>query len=1049
MKTRIFVILCACFSCLLLLVNFLFIEPMPGQTSTLMGLLSSESYEVTSNDSTSLELSPADSLLEAARKSVDEARYDSAIAIAQSTRQLYEVSGDQRGIVNSVEVESNALIRSGHTNAAINLIEKYKGLTEKWFGKNDLGLARIKDLYGNSLRNIGDYDGSLQFHLDALRIQQAHPDRKEEDLAGSYNNVGIVYAERGRLDKAVEFYTKSLEIRESSLGKYHLDVAQSYNNLGNLYKNLGDYDQSLNYHWEALKIREQKSNPVALGASYYNIGNVMGLIDELDLALDFHNNALRLWNAALSESHFYVHVALGAIGVDYEKKGDLRNALKQASKTLELQKKYLPDYSPNLGMTYHNIGALYYKMGNYKKALEFYYRSLVNDVVSLSENHPKVSRHYNAIAETYYDQESLDKALYYVKKAYLSNLKANDEKLETTDISDFFSIKSLKSTLFLKARTLYSQSERVEGKFNRKELLEVLLILTHLRDVIEHYGSSFRSEGSKLVHAREANFIYSLAILVAEELYKLTKDASYYEHVFAFMEQGKVGVLRDALTEADARRFSQIPDSVLAIEKSLRVDLSFYDQKLASELAKGDKADSAKVSIWRTRTFELNRSYNALLDSLESSYPDYYDLKYKSYTASIADVQQYLLDDDEALIEYFVGEDQVYALAVTDNDVAFHATPTDSLHLQIEAFRQAILSKETSSLSDAGNLLYNQLVKPLEPIIKLKPHWVIVPHGVLNYIPFEILPTDSLSAGDSQKKFPYVLREHSVRYIYSASVEINSLKRKETMQPSWDYDFLAFAPVFEQGVSSGSVGAQVLSGQRGRPTPLRFDLGDETIVWPPEEPAADSARVSGDENESTWGYLPFTKQEVTDIQALFHKDYSWKERLWDRKAKVLLQDDATEEMLKSMDLTRHRFIHFATHGVVNESTPTLSGILLNTKNESEEDGVLHLGEIYNLELNAELVVLSACETGLGKLADGEGIIGLARGFKYAGANAMLVSLWPVDDASTSQLMRSFYSKLLDGKAKAEAVRQAKLDMADNHMLFSAPYHWAGFILIGE
>ena len=116
---------------------------------------------------------------------------------------------------------------------------------------------------------------------------------------------------------------------------------------------------------------------------------------------------------------------------------------------------------------------------------------------------------------------------------------------------------------------------------------------------------------------------------------------------------------------------------------------------------------------------------------------------------------------------------------------------------------------------------------------------------------------------------------------------------------------------------------------------------------------------------------------------------------------------------------------------------------------SSEDGVLHLGEIYNLNLNAELVVLSACETGLGKLAGGEGMIGLARGFKYAGANSLLVSLWPVDDVSTKKLMTAFYDYLLQGKSKAEAIRLAKIDLIQTSYRFTKPFSWAGFILIGE
>jgi CHAT domain-containing protein len=145
----------------------------------------------------------------------------------------------------------------------------------------------------------------------------------------------------------------------------------------------------------------------------------------------------------------------------------------------------------------------------------------------------------------------------------------------------------------------------------------------------------------------------------------------------------------------------------------------------------------------------------------------------------------------------------------------------------------------------------------------------------------------------------------------------------------------------------------------------------------------------------------------------------------------------------------YRYLHFATHGIVNAANPTLSGLAFEQDTSSTDDGILHLGEVYNLSLNADLVVLSACETGLGQIAKGEGIIGLTRGFLYAGASNLLVSLWQVNDATTSNLMLDFYGQMLEGSSKPQALREAKLQMIRRHYEYAKPYFWSPFILIGR
>jgi CHAT domain-containing protein len=195
--------------------------------------------------------------------------------------------------------------------------------------------------------------------------------------------------------------------------------------------------------------------------------------------------------------------------------------------------------------------------------------------------------------------------------------------------------------------------------------------------------------------------------------------------------------------------------------------------------------------------------------------------------------------------------------------------------------------------------------------------------------------------------------------------------------------------------------------------------------------------------------LPASRKEVTDVRGLFAMRAGFFGGWFSSRSRVYLGRDATEGRLKSAGLERYRYVHLATHGVVDEKHPALSRLLFEPESGSSEDSVLTLGEIYNLRLNADLVVLSACDTGLGGIARGEGIIGLTRGFLYAGARSLLVSLWPVSDEAAASLVVDFYAKLLEGRPKARALREAKLHTMARNPEYAKPFYWSSLVLVGD
>jgi CHAT domain-containing protein len=328
-----------------------------------------------------------------------------------------------------------------------------------------------------------------------------------------------------------------------------------------------------------------------------------------------------------------------------------------------------------------------------------------------------------------------------------------------------------------------------------------------------------------------------------------------------------------------------------------------------------------------------------------------------------------------------------------------------------------------------GYKLYQQFFPENAPIDKNIENLIVIPDGILATIPFESLLTSNFTGDiNDYKSYPFLIKKFNISYSYSANLFYRTFSKQKSPSPEITKlnDWLAFAPVFD---NSGDQ-TMVLS-TRELQKQLKWLKTDSLMT----------NRSMFDRNYIT--PLPATETETEAIFKLYDEN--------NLKAKVLLHNNANEKFIKSGELAKYKVLHFATHGFVNSERPELSGLLLAQDTTSGEDGVLYSGEIYNLKLNADLVVLSACETGLGKIQKGEGIIGLTRALLFAGAKNIIVSLWQVADESTSELMVDFYKNSLVSKGQisySEALRNAKLKMISEGK-YAHPLFWSPFILIGK
>ena len=403
----------------------------------------------------------------------------------------------------------------------------------------------------------------------------------------------------------------------------------------------------------------------------------------------------------------------------------------------------------------------------------------------------------------------------------------------------------------------------------------------------------------------------------------------------------------------------------------------------AQKLAEKPSVDDERQL--REESYELKRKYDAFIQKLERDYPQYFNLKFNTSMPAIDQLQR-LLDDKTALISYFIDDKNhhLYTFVLRRQQYKVLQRPlSKDLDKYITGLRNGIYFQEPDTYQKSAYELGRALLPALPSPVT---ELVILPAGQLGLIPFETLLTDE-APETSYAKLPYLLNRYTVRYEFSAGLLLQ--KSRQQAVPEKRSIFLC-APVS---------------------FPDRQYLGE----------------------------LPGTEKEVQDISALFS------ERHLTSTAYTRLQAD--EKLIKTTALSDFTFLHFATHGVVDESNPELSRIFLQAG--AQDDGNLFAGEIYNLKLNASLVTLSACQTGLGKILKGEGIIGLSRALVYAGARNIVVSYWNVADESTAILMKDFYQDLLQtpGADYTQSLRQAKLQLARNEK-FSAPFYWAPFVLIG-
>ena len=492
--------------------------------------------------------------------------------------------------------------------------------------------------------------------------------------------------------------------------------------------------------------------------------------------------------------------------------------------------------------------------------------------------------------------------------------------------------------------------------------------------VLDSLKPSFKSHSDKLVLIDDAFPLFESGIEAAYQLYASTGDEDFLNKAFQFAEKSKAVILLDALLAVNATKFGDIPEALLAKEAQLKSEINHSKRNLDRSLEKSiEKAD---------RLFDLQQEYFKIVETFEKQYPKYYNLRYNNQVISSKSVQANLTHD-ELLVSYFYGDQAIYSISITnDSKQMSRIIINQSLEKNITNLHEMLSDSESNvdSLNRISFGIYQQLLKPhLENRSTTK--LIIIPDGLLNYIPFDVLNT-------SHSSINYLMTNYT-----SSSINSVTLLNQLSTESEPNNKILAFAPEFNQ-----------------------------------EE-------VQGAETRAGLTPLPSNKNEVMRILNSFNGN-------------SFFGNDASLSNFNTK-VFDYNMIHLATHAVFNDNTPEYSYLAFTPKDSSEF--ALYVSDIYNLDINANLVTLSACETGIGELRRGEGAISLSRAFFYSGAKSLVNTLWNVADNSASEIMGGFYENLAAGTTKDESLRNAKLNFLKKNIEngLSHPYYWSGYIIQGN
>ena len=834
----------------------------------------------------------------------------------------------------------------------------------------DLSLVLMKE---------GDFKGSKEL-LDSLTFSILESDILKFRLL-IFDGHQNYY--QGFYDEAIKKYTAACNLLESKGYDFYLIRSLGY--LSQAYLHIGNYDLAMQYDDKREKLflgryEELKVQYLDLLNSQGNILRKLGRFSE---AIDKYKEGLakikleKDVQSDISRAKFYTNLSIA-----YTDNKDLENASFWSEESIRLHEKHLDSPYSDKKAYFNEIsnqGTIEYYRGNYYSAAQFYREASDRISSTFNSRHESLIETLNNQAISLENANKIEEALKIYPKLY---------HVFGFDPNAKFPFLRLTHPEYLNY-SLWNHAEALRKLYydtgNESYLDEAFFYFQHLLDLLDILRLKYIGDARKLVLFDENKITYDRTIELGMQKWEKEGDQYAKDITFNVNERIKGLLLLEIISSEKVLNSNENNVGLSSL-----FDLHRQIQSLQKQLYNSENKDIEKELLNRYSELISLLNYRNDEDNLASN------LIFNIDISTVSDVQNNL-KKNETLIEYFTGDKNIYIFVVKSDTFHVEKIKKDfDLEKWVSNVQFSILSQSTKSnnrdslnqiLLDNSKNIYNKVVSSVSGLLTDK--LIIVPDGVLGYLPFDILVTNN---ANDIKEAEYLIKNHEISYQYSATLWLEMVNKKVSPKKQ----VLAFAPEFPT-----------------RPVDTTF---------------ADLYTM----RSNLWR-LSYSKEEVDAI------NNNW-------TVNSAFGEDATVQNF-IRDASDYRVVHLSTHGKADDRVGDFC-YLAFTKTSDTLDRRLYVRDLYNMKLNADMVVLSACETGLGELQQGEGILSLARGFAYAGAKSIVSTLWSVDDKSTSDIMAFFYAHLKDGKTKDTALRQAKLNYLDNNPN-AHPFFWAAFIAVGD
>jgi CHAT domain-containing protein len=980
--------------------------------------------------------------VEARKKALE--KYQEALRIAENLNDLPLQAAALRGIGLTYRVEREREKELDSLRQALEIIKKTDDAPTRILILNDLGqsyfllqdrqnalenyqqaLALSRDIkdrasQATSLRNLTTLYASInqaeeaeKFANLAVQVWRDAKDRREEGR--ELYRIGDIFRLRGLYKQSLDYFLQALlPIRESKDQNFE---AATLNDMALIYRIWGEYQKTLDLYNQVIEIDKAIATPLRdqvrtlnnLGLVYFYLGDPRNALERHKKALEYSETTQELRNKAFS---------LNNMGLAYKGMNELQKSketLEQALK-IRLELKALPEQCSTLSV----LGEVYLQMGDTQKSIE-----IENQAIAVCEGNDRRLQGlaYTALGKAYFATREFDKALDNANRALVIARSFNDRNAEIEALSLIASIEE-------KRGNLSASLARVE---------EVVPMIESLRSNV--LNPELRS--SLLAAMEDA---YKLYIDVLMQLHSRRPDQGLDAKALQVNESARARSLLELLTENRANIRQGVNPDLLEKEKLLQQRFNEKAKMITDSLLAGRSKD--EIARVNREIDSISNAYQQVQAQIRATSPRYAALT-QPQPLTLKEIQGQALDEDTLLLEYSLGSERSYLWAVTPTSITSFILPggqeigtkarnvyklltarNESRKGETQKEKEERVKQADAAYLPAAAELSQILLAPAASLLG-KKRLLIVADGALQYIPFAALPLP-----DEKKRYKPLVVNHEIISLPSAST-IAVLRRDIAGRKPAEKSLAVVAdPVFDRQDDRVAKSANLASNMSTE----RSETSDESRILErvDEEDAAEEVKLLRRIKR-----LPYTRQEADHIADLAPE----------KDALKLLDFEASRESALNPQMSQYRYVHFASHGYINTEQPMLSAIVLSMidkqGNLQPQGGFLRTIDIFNLNLPADLVVLSACETGLGKEIRGEGLIGLTRGFMYAGAARVVVSLWSVSDRATADLMERFYKRIFKKElSPSAALRSAQVRMWEKKK-WQAPYYWAGFTMQGE